>query len=127
MKNCLFGSFVVVGLALIVIAPACAEEKSITGTYECVGDNGDGTSYKGTLKIVKFGDVFELTWTIGETSHTGVGIFENHALCCSWSTTVDGKTVKGVVVYKIEKDKMTGRWASHPTNGKVLTETLTKK
>src|SRR5262249_19802862 len=39
-------------MGLFLAAPAArAEEPAITGTYDCEGDNGDGTTYKGKVTI----------------------------------------------------------------------------
>ena len=114
-------------MGLFLAAPAArAEEPAITGTYDCEGDNGDGTTYKGKVTISKKGDTYTLEWTIGDSTHVGIGLLRGNTLSSSWATTIDGKLVKGVVVYKVEKKKLVGEWAQYPGDGKVLKETLTK-
>jgi hypothetical protein len=99
----------------------------VTGTYHCQGDNGDGTGYKGTVIISKTGDTYLLEWSIAKQTHVGIGMLSGKTLSSSWATMTDGKLIKGVVVYKVEKNKLVGEWAQYPGNGKVLTETLTKE
>lgn len=120
-----------VGLVgLLVVSGAVAADKvkkpDIEGTYSCVGDNGGGKKYKGTVEIAASGDAYEVTWTIGKDTHIGVGIWENDRLSVSWATAVNGKVSMGVVVYKRDKDgTLTGKWTEYPGGGKLLDETLT--
>ena len=111
----------VLSLLAFAASPALAQE-DITGTYNCVGDNAQGGQYKGTVKIAKEGDAYNLTWTIAGQTHHGLGIRTGDLLSCSWKVGEGG----GVVVYKIEKNKLIGQWCEYGTKGKVLSELLTK-
>lgn len=102
-----------------------AQNPSITGTYECVGESGNGATYKGTVKVTKMGDTYQLEWKIGRSKHVGVGIIEKNLLCSSWATTQNDKVIIGIVVYRIEKGKLIGRWTQYPGYGRILKETLT--
>jgi hypothetical protein len=121
-------------LALLVPAFAVAADEhkkadkppALAGKYDCAGDNGNGSKYKGTVEITVNGDGYEVEWTIGDDTHIGVGIWENERLSCSWATVVNGKVQMGVVVYKREKDgTLTGKWSEYPGTLKLLDETLT--
>jgi hypothetical protein len=101
------------------------QNPSITGTYECVGESGNGAMYKGTVKITKKGDTYLLEWEIGRSKHVGVGIIEKNLLCSSWATTLNGKVIMGIVVYRIENGKLIGRWTQYPGYSKIFKETLT--
>jgi len=120
------GLVAVVGLFLASPAARAADEPSITGTYDCVGDNSGGGEYKGKVTISKKGDTYILEWTIGKETHEGIGLLRGNTLSVSWATVVDGKAVSGIVVYKVQKNKLVGEWTPYPGNGKVLKETLTK-
>jgi hypothetical protein len=120
--SCLTGA-VVLGLALLVPAALrAAEGPEIGGSYTCKGVNPDGQEYTGKVKITKKGDVYHLDWTIGQESHSGVGIREENTLSVSWAAQ-GGPS--GIVVYRIGKDKrLVGKWTVQ--DGKDLyTETLT--
>jgi hypothetical protein len=114
---------VVLGLVLLVpTALRAAEGPEIGGSYTCKGVNPDGQEYRGKVRITKQGDVYHLEWTIGQESHSGVGIREENTLAVSWATQ-GGPS--GIVVYRIGKDKrLVGKWAVQ--GGKdVYSETLT--
>lgn len=113
--------------ALAVPVPPAEAAAPIAGTYECVGDSAGGGKYKGTVTIKQTGETYELQWSIGSSTHIGVGIIEANRLCCSWATSIGGKLVKGVVVYQIGSGQMTGKWAQYPGGGKIFRETLTLK
>src|SRR6185295_17257780 len=45
----------------------------IAGDYGVTGTNEDGSPYKGTLKIIKHGDVYQFRWSVGK-QYDGIGI-----------------------------------------------------
>src|SRR5207247_1478504 len=90
-------------------------DPGFAGTYDCVGENGGGSTYQGKVKITKAGDTYQLEWLIGgQEAHVGVGIVEAGRLCSSWATVTGGVVTKGVVVYRKEGGKLVGRWAQYP-------------
>jgi hypothetical protein len=112
----------VVAVALVV-AGGCvvaADKVDIAGKYACEGTNPAGKAYKGTVEITKVGDAYRLDWSLGGGAETydGIGILEGDVLAVSWGA--------GVVVYKVEKGKLLGKWTTPDAKGKVFTETLTK-
>lgn len=126
----------VIACFLLFATTAYADERNLAGLYDCEGENPDGTKYKSNVKITRHGDSYLLEWTFGsaantpaaarKTSHAGIGIVREKFLSSSWSMVVNGKAVGGVVVYKIEGDKLVGQWTSYPGDGKILRENLTK-
>jgi len=120
------GLVAIAGLFLASPTARAADEPSITGTYDCVGDNSDGKEYKGKVTISKKGDTYILEWTIGKETHFGIGLLRGNTLSSSWATVANGKVIKGIVIYKVQKNKLVGEWAQYPGDGKVLKETLTR-
>lgn len=123
----LLGTAAAWGLLLGLCGTALAESHKLDGMYRCVGENGDGTEYEGTVRIAKTGETYEVSWTIQGSTYVGVGIIENDRLCCSWATNVNGRVTMGMAVYKMEKGKLSGRWTCYPGTGRILKETLTLK
>jgi hypothetical protein len=111
-----------IAVAVLVVGVGClvaADKTDIAGKYTCEGTNPQGQTYKGTVEITKVGDTYKLVWAIGNAeTWDGVGILEGDVLAVSFAS--------GVVVYKVEKGKMTGKWTVKEANGKVFSETLTK-
>ncbi len=101
--------------ALIIIISlfmvmGCFQRKSITGTFKMIGKS-QGKPYTGTLTIYKRGDVYQLGWELksGET-YDGIGILEEGYLAGAYSDA-EGNII-GAVLYKVEKDALTGIWAT---------------
>jgi len=92
--------------------------KDLSGVYEC-----DGGSYTGTVVIQKVGETYSLLWTIGNSMHFGVALWEGSRLCSSWSS---GAAPAGIVVYRLDPaGRLVGRYAAYGGDGSVATETLT--
>lgn len=124
LKSWLYLAVIFVLIACLSPRTSTAQEADITGIYTCVGENAHGNQYRGTVQITKVGDTYELKWTIAGRSHIGLAIREGNILSSCWLAGGSG----GIVVYRIEKGlKLVGRWSEFGTNGRVLTETLTKK
>ena len=95
---------------------------AVAGVYVCEGQNPDGTAYKGIVEIVKFHDSFLVRWTLPEdVSVIGVGIQSNGVLAVSYYGGAPG-----VIVYRVDGDRMVGQWTMGGTNGGVFSETLTR-
>lgn len=111
----------------IVFLTVPAASLAIEGTYDCVGQNPKGDTYRGTVVIEKFGDSYELRWRIGNSTHVGVGFIENDRLCSSWAVSTNSGVLTGVVVYRIESGQLIGRWSQFPGKGGIYSETLTRR
>jgi hypothetical protein len=120
-------------VALIVLASAGGSHRAaaqaekpviaaVAGVYMCEGKNPDGTDYKGIVEIVKFRDSFLVRWTLpDDVSVIGVGIQSNGVLAVSYFGGAPG-----VIVYRIDGNRMIGEWTMGGTNGGVFSETLTR-
>jgi outer membrane lipoprotein-sorting protein len=85
----------------------------LNGIYRIVDAEGvNGVEYSGTVEIRPFGEVYNLTWTIGEYNYDGVGILEGNRLVVGWGAGV------GVIHYVIKGNELKGRWAASGANRK---------
>ncbi|MEA3210671.1 MAG: hypothetical protein QOE70_3728 [Chthoniobacter sp.] len=117
MKTTTFLSALAALLCTGLPAFADLNPEDLSGQYQC-----DGGSYTGTVTIRKNGDAYEIRWQFPVGSHLGIGLREGDVLASTYS---GGGGVAGVVVYRIAKDKLVGKY-THPTEaGRVLVETLT--
>lgn len=111
-------------LALVLIATAAFAD-SIEGTYDCKGKGAGGGEYKGTVAVMKNGDAYNITWTLGSgETYTGVGLLSGDTFSVGYAS--GDKSWYGVVVYTVKGKTLEGRWAMGGS-GAVSTETLTKK
>ena len=95
---------------------------AVVGVYMCEGQNPDGSAYKGIVEIVKFHDSFLVRWTLpNDISVIGVGIQSNGVLAVSYFGGAPG-----VIVYRIDGNRMLGEWTMGGTNGGIFSETLTR-
>jgi hypothetical protein len=99
---------------------------NLVGTYQCTGTNPGGGEYRGTTVINRNGDAYSLGWTIGPEKYDGTGLLVGNVLTVIWRTG----NLTGVVGYEVEskegKVTLKGRWTTHPSQGQVWTETLTR-
>ena len=114
---------VIIGLGLLTAPPLmAADEANLVGTYKCEGSSGGGNTYKGTVEITRKGDTYHLKWSLSANEHyTGIGILQGDVLAVSYYGTM-----KGVVAYKVDDDKLTGKWTTVDGNGSVNAEVLTR-
>ena len=83
--------------------------EDIAGSYNVVGTNPNGSPYKGTLEVIKHGDVFQFRWTAG-SQYDGVGIANGRVIAVAFADGPNGKGC-GVVDYQIAADgALNGRW-----------------
>lgn len=83
--------------------------REIAGSYEANGTNPNGSPYRGTLEIIKRGEVFQFRWNAGQQYH-GVGIQVGNVVAVSFTEGNDGKGC-GVVSYRIVDDStLDGKW-----------------
>jgi hypothetical protein len=88
----------------------------LSGQYQC----GGGT-YTGAVTIWKFGDAYQLHWSFSAGAHAGIGLRDGDVL----ASTYTGGGDAGVVVYRIGKDKLVGKYTAAAANGRLFAETLT--
>lgn len=83
--------------------PVPAAIKDITGNYDVTGTNENGAgNYKGTLKVIEHGDVYQFTWDVGK-QYDGVGVKTDNTVAAAFTGGTNG-TGCGVVLYKIGAD-----------------------
>ncbi|MBC7228443.1 MAG: hypothetical protein H5T61_14630 [Thermoflexales bacterium] len=85
--------------------PRASEDTGgLSGVYRVTGTNPDGRPYEGTLTIEAQGDVYALSWEIGDTVIEGVGLLRGNVLSGGWDC--------GVVTYSVLEDgTLEGLWA----------------
>jgi len=88
---------------------ATAPTPDIAGKYNVSGDNPTGTVYKGTLEVIKRGDVYQFRWNAGE-QYDGVGVANGNIVAVAFASGADGKGC-GVIDYAIQSDgTLEGKW-----------------
>ncbi|MDB4992766.1 MAG: Protein kinase [Myxococcaceae bacterium] len=95
---------------------------SVAGTYtiKSASNPGGGGGYGGSVDVTKGNGFYNLVWTIkGSQGYNGLALQDGDNLGVGWGQGGDF----GVVVYKINGGKLTGRWATHGSSG-VGTEDL---
>jgi hypothetical protein len=86
-----------------------AAPPDIAGTYNVVGTNPNGTIYKGTLEVIKQGDVYQFRWKAG-TQYDGVGVQNGDVVAVAFASGANGRGC-GVVDYVITTDgTLDGKW-----------------
>jgi hypothetical protein len=102
---------------------SAAEPAALPGVYECQGVGADGKQYRGAVVIEPDGSRFLLQWYISaELSAVGLGIREGNMLAVSFFSADAG----GVILYRIDGQRLVGHWSAPLTNGQVFEETLTR-
>ncbi|HEV7798079.1 MAG TPA: hypothetical protein VGO73_07980 [Pyrinomonadaceae bacterium] len=71
----------------------------IAGDYAIVGTNEDGSAYRGGLKIIKHGDVFQFRWDAGK-QYDGVGVQKGNVVAVAFTGGRNGEGC-GVVSYQL--------------------------
>lgn len=110
---------IIVSLLSFLGLPLFAElnPADLSGQYDC-----QGASYTGTVTIRKTqGGAYNLSWNFSSGNHKGVGVSDGQVLA---STFTSGK-MTGVVLYRIEGDKLVGTYTAPVAKGEVAEETLT--
>ena len=109
-----------VGRAAETPAPDPAD---LPGIYECQGVGADGRPYRGAVIIEPEGDRFVVRWIIAsELTAIGFGIREGNMLAVSFFGPDSG----GVVLYRIDGQRLIGHWSAPLAEGQVFEETLTR-
>jgi hypothetical protein len=101
-------------------------QTNLAGFYACEGTTPDGEPYQGTVQIVRHGDTYRLYWTLQQERYFGLGIVSGEVL----AVTQFG-SLPGIVAYRIEQvdggPRLVGHWTVAQANGRVFTETLTRR
>ncbi len=88
---------------------AVPDVADIAGDYEIVGTNEDGSAYRGALKVIKQGDVYQFRWDAGK-QYDGIGIPNGNAVAVAFTGGTDGKGC-GVVIYQaLAGGTLDGKW-----------------
>ena len=86
-----------------------APTPDIGGKYSVSGSNPGGTIYKGTLEVIKRGDVYQFRWNAGE-QYDGVGVASGNIVAVAFASGANGKGC-GVIDYTIQGDgTLDGKW-----------------
>jgi TolB-like protein len=86
----------------------------IEGQYSAVGQNPNGTTYRGIVNITKQNETYMFIWKIGNSTFSGSGYLEGELLTVQWGAPYP-------VIYRVQTDgRLLGTW----NNGNA-TETLT--
>jgi len=102
---------------------AAADQTELPGIYECQGTGADGRPYRGAVIIEPDGSRFVVRWIIAsELTAVGVGIREGNMLAVSFFGPDSG----GVVLYRIDGQRLLGHWSAPLAEGQVFEETLTR-
>jgi hypothetical protein len=95
--------------------PASSETLKLASTYDEVGTNPDGSTYKGTATVDILSDTtFSIKWTIGSTVYSGFGMRRDDNLAATYM--VNGQP--GLIIYKVgEGGVLNGLWSIRGQNG----------
>jgi hypothetical protein len=86
--------------------------------------NTQGQSYFGTVNIQALGlSAYLLNWKTSAGDYTGLGLMQGTQLCVGWGVP---NVPFGVVIYKIESDKLIGAWTATGQDGRVGVEVATR-
>lgn len=98
-----------------------AAQTHILGEWQIMeARNTAGQSYFGTVNINPLGvSAYTLDWRTSAGTYSGLGLMQGKKLCVGWGTP---QAAFGVVVYKIESDKLIGAWTATGQDGKVGVE-----
>ncbi len=90
----------------VAVVPNAAD---IAGDYAVVGTNEDGSPYKGALKVIKHGDVYQFRWDAGK-QYDGIGIPNGNAVAVAFTGGNNGEGC-GVVIYQaLSGGTLEGNW-----------------
>src|SRR5437867_2570207 len=62
----------------------------IAGDYAIVGTNEDGSPYKGSLEVIKHGDVYQFRWDAGK-QYDGIGVPNGNVVAVAFAGGSNGK------------------------------------
>jgi hypothetical protein len=90
-----------------------------TGTYDLVGTNSSGETYRGQVVIAPQGKNYAVVWLVGSRqAQIGVGIYNSWEDLFSVAFADHGRYYWGVVSYKVGAwGELEGKWASSDGRG----------
>ncbi len=111
-------------LACASFTPSLAQTH-ILGEWQIMeARNTAGQNYFGTVAINPLGvSAYSLDWRTSAGTYSGIGLMQGKKLCVGWGTP---EAAFGVVVYKIESDKLIGAWTATGQDGKVGIEVASR-
>jgi hypothetical protein len=87
----------------------------IDGKYNVTGTNPNNSVYKGTLEVIKHGQVYQFRWNAG-VQYDGVGVQNGDVVAVAFAYGANGKGC-GVVDYTIlSNGALDGKWGYWGTN-----------
>lgn len=90
-------------------AAAVPNAADIAGDYTVAGTNEDGSPYRGALKVIKHGDVYQFRWDAGK-QYDGIGIPNGNAVAVAFTGGSNGEGC-GVVIYQtLAGGTLAGNW-----------------
>ena len=88
---------------------AAAPPADIAGEYTVTGSNENGSPYKGTLTVIKHGDVYQFRWNTGK-QYDGIGVPNGNVVAVAFTSGANGKGC-GVVSYQVlDEGTLDGKW-----------------
>jgi hypothetical protein len=116
-----------IATVLLWIACPCSgfAQTHILGEWQIMeAKNTQGQSYFGTVSIQPLGlSAYLLNWKTSAGDYTGLGLMQGTQLCVGWGVQ---NVPFGVVIYKIESDKLIGAWTATGQDGRVGVEVATR-
>jgi len=93
-----------------------------TGTYELVGTNSSGDTYRGQVVIAPQGKNYAVIWLIGSRqAQIGVGIYNPWEDLFSVAFADHGRSYWGVVAYKVGSwGDIEGKWTASDGRGQGI-------
>jgi len=120
-KNRILFPLAFLALVFLALSPCRADSTDISGEYQCVGTNANGSEYRGHVSIQHNGDGYYLKWVVGNARYEGIGVVESGVLAVAYYGNG-----QGVVGYLIGDTALRGKWSAQGSHGTVCTEVLTK-
>lgn len=111
--------------AFFILGSTCvrAAERDLSGDYGCSGDAVNGATYQGSVHIAKSGEVYVLSWVIGNEKYVGFGLVNGNVFSVAVHSPADPR-YSAVVAYTIAPNgTLKGRWTATGLD-RVYTETL---
>lgn len=93
-----------------------------TGTYDLVGTNSSGDTYRGQVVIAPQGKNYAVVWLIGSRqAQIGVGIYNSWEDLFSVAFADHGRSYWGVISYKVgSRGELEGKWAASDSRGQGI-------
>jgi hypothetical protein len=101
-----------------------ADADPLSGYYSLEGNAADNEPYTGVVFIVRLKGVYQVSYTVGESTVVGVGVLKDNQFLVGWAVTGGSKIIRGMTAYTVKGSELDGYWASLPGNGKVNREKL---